>query len=89
METRLKIENTINNAYQTLSGVDEVIEKTSLSPLYRELINMQASQINGCVYRVTIHTAAAKKLGETNKKLALITVWREAGLVFSRKNNYF
>lgn len=43
-----------------------------------ELIKIRASQINGCAHCLAMHTAAARKSGETEERLYLLSAWREA-----------
>lgn len=42
-----------------------------------ELINLRASQINGCSVCVIGHARALKKAGETDDRLASVAAWRE------------
>lgn len=46
----------------------------------KELIRIRASQINGCAYRLNMHTVYALKLGETNQWIFLLNAWRETDL---------
>jgi AhpD family alkylhydroperoxidase len=43
-----------------------------------ELINLRASQINGCAVCLDMHTRGARKAGETDERLATLAAWREA-----------
>ncbi|SHK67589.1 alkylhydroperoxidase AhpD family core domain-containing protein [Nocardiopsis flavescens] len=49
-----------------------------LSPTVRELVEVRASQINGCGFCVDMHTKEAERAGETATRLHLVAVWREA-----------
>jgi AhpD family alkylhydroperoxidase len=51
---------------------------TSVTPIQKELIKIRASQINGCAFCLNMHTADARKYGETEKRIYLISAWREA-----------
>jgi AhpD family alkylhydroperoxidase len=42
------------------------------------LVSLRASQINGCAFRVDMHTEEAAAVGETAVRLNLVAVWREA-----------
>ena len=42
-----------------------------------DLINLRASQINGCAYCVNMHANDARKAGETEARLQTLSVWRE------------
>ena len=43
-----------------------------------ELVNLRASQINGCAVCLDMHARGAKKAGETDARLATLAAWREA-----------
>ncbi|MER6664574.1 carboxymuconolactone decarboxylase family protein [Amycolatopsis japonica] len=53
-----------------------------LSLTIQELVRMRASQINGCAVCLDIHTKEAAAAGETDVRINLVAVWREA-TVFS------
>ncbi|AGM05588.1 carboxymuconolactone decarboxylase family protein [Amycolatopsis keratiniphila] len=53
-----------------------------LSLTIQELVRMRASQINGCAVCLDIHTKEAAAAGETDVRINLVAVWREAS-VFS------
>ncbi|MGO4782041.1 carboxymuconolactone decarboxylase family protein, partial [Lysobacter sp. 2RAB21] len=42
------------------------------------LIELRASQINGCGACVDMHAKAGKKAGETDERLFAVAAWREA-----------
>jgi AhpD family alkylhydroperoxidase len=56
-----------------------------IDPRQKELIKIRASQINGCAYCVHSHSRDARKLGETEERLYLISVWREAKNAFNEE----
>jgi AhpD family alkylhydroperoxidase len=43
-----------------------------------ELINLRASQINGCSVCVQLHSANLKKEGTTDERLYAVAAWRDA-----------
>ena len=43
-----------------------------------ELIQLRASQINGCGVCVDMHSRSLKKAGETDERLFSVVAWREA-----------
>ena len=43
-----------------------------------ELMNLRASQINGCSVCVDMHSRALKKLGEKDARIFAVAAWREA-----------
>lgn len=50
-----------------------------------ELVKIRASQINGCAFCLHMHTAAARKAGETEERLYLLDAWRESPLYSERE----
>jgi AhpD family alkylhydroperoxidase len=51
---------------------------SSLEPTLVGLVEIRASQINGCANCLNMHTAAARERGETEQRLYLLPAWREA-----------
>jgi AhpD family alkylhydroperoxidase len=43
-----------------------------------ELVKIRASQINGCANCLNMHAAAARKAGETEQRIYLLSAWQEA-----------
>lgn len=72
-------------AYKAMDALDTYIGTTSIDQRLQELIRIRASQINGCAYCVAYHSADARKAGETEQRLYLISVWREAPNVFTEE----
>jgi AhpD family alkylhydroperoxidase len=50
----------------------------SLDPSLVSLVEVRASQINGCANCINMHTAEARQKGETEQRLYLLSAWREA-----------
>jgi AhpD family alkylhydroperoxidase len=53
--------------------------------LLKELVMMRASQINGCAFCIHHHTIDARKHGETEQRLYLLSAWRESTLYSDRE----
>jgi AhpD family alkylhydroperoxidase len=83
MQTRFKMAEVQPAAYRAMYALDQFVKTSSIPPIQREMIKIRASQINGCAYCVNSHTSDARKLGETEQRVYLISVWREAPNVFS------
>ncbi len=58
-------------------GVSNTVA-ASLEPSLIELVKIRASQINGCANCINMHTAEARRQGETEQRLYLLSAWREA-----------
>ena len=50
----------------------------SLDPTLVALVEVRASQINGCGNCINMHTTYAREAGETEQRLYLLSAWREA-----------
>ncbi|WP_321923566.1 carboxymuconolactone decarboxylase family protein [Paraburkholderia guartelaensis] len=50
----------------------------SLEPSLIALVEVRASQINGCANCLNMHTAHAREDGETEQRLYLLSAWKEA-----------
>ena len=67
----------IPEAMQALMALGGVPAKTGLSPLLLELVNLRASQINGCSACVDIHSRELKAAGEPDPRIVMVAAWRE------------
>ncbi len=83
MQDRLKMGLVQPAAYEAMDALDVFAARTQISKIQQELMRIRASQINGCAYCVHYHSAEAIKQGENEKRLLLISVWREALNVFT------
>ncbi len=80
IEKRISISQVDPDAYKAMLGLEKYISATNLKPLHKELIKIRASQINGCAHCINMHTRDARKLGETEQRLYLLSAWRDTDL---------
>ena len=73
------------DAYKAMAALNKYVADSNIDRLQQELIRIRASQINGCAYCVNHHAKDARKLGETEQRIYLISVWREAKNLFSEE----
>src|SRR3546814_10933381 len=59
-----------------MAAAEKEIGDHGLDPLMRHLVKLRASQINGCAFCVTMHTAESRRDGETSERLDSLVVWR-------------
>ena len=50
----------------------------SLEPSLVHLVEIRASQINGCANCINLHATDARSKGETEQRIYLLSAWREA-----------
>lgn len=65
-------------AMQALQTLAASARKSGVPERTLELVNLRASQINGCSACVDIHPRLAKKAGETDERLLAVAAWRES-----------
>jgi len=51
---------------------------SSLEPSLIHLVEIRASQINGCASCINMHATDARQRGETEQRIYLLSAWREA-----------
>jgi AhpD family alkylhydroperoxidase len=58
-------------------GLTQYVHQSGLEVSLLNLVNMRASQINGCAYCLDMHWKDAKAAGETDQRLYSLDAWRE------------
>ncbi|MDV3123861.1 carboxymuconolactone decarboxylase family protein [Mycobacterium sp. 21AC1] len=81
---RLKIYKASPELYDAMMTLSTAAAK-DVDPTIGELVKIRASQINHCAFCLDMHTADARKMGESEQRLALIAAWEEAGEVFTER----
>jgi AhpD family alkylhydroperoxidase len=75
------------NANELFAAAPELMKKwtatslaiaASLDPTLVRLVEIRASQINGCANCINMHTQEARSKGETEQRIYLLSAWREA-----------
>ncbi len=61
------------------------LRKGGLEESLADLAKIRASQINGCAFCLDMHTAEARKRGETEQRLYLLDAWRDSPLYSERE----
>jgi AhpD family alkylhydroperoxidase len=61
-----------------LISAGKVVSDSTLPALTQQLVEIRASQINGCAVCTDMHTKDAAHAGETSVRLNLVATWREA-----------
>jgi AhpD family alkylhydroperoxidase len=85
MEPRLNFFQSNPDAMKAIAGLEQQIARSGLDKPLVELVRLRASQINGCAYCIDVHTADARKAGETERRLATVAVWSETPFFSDRE----
>ena len=67
-----------------LFEMSQLVKETGLSDTLLDLVDVRASQLNGCAFCVDMHVKEAKIHGERELRVHHVAIWRESEL-FSPK----
>ena len=85
MNPRLNYVKAAHGAYQAMLRLEEYVENSGLETSLLRLVQIRASQINGCAYCLDMHTQDARAEGESEQRLYLLPAWREAPFYSERE----
>lgn len=72
-------------AMQPWIELGKTIQTNGLEPLLRELVMTRSAQLNGCTFCIHHHLTDARKYGEAEDRLHLLSAWRESTLYSERE----
>jgi AhpD family alkylhydroperoxidase len=78
MQQRIDYMKTGRGIYEAMMGIESYLQKSGLDPKLRHLIEVRASQINGCAYCIDMHWKDARALGESEQRLYGLDAWQES-----------
>ncbi|MFI6010560.1 carboxymuconolactone decarboxylase family protein [Streptomyces sp. NPDC051243] len=82
--TRLDFAKSAPKVFRAIVGFDAAARE-GLDPALVELIQIRASHLNHCAYCLHMHTNDARKAGESEDRLHMVAVWREARHFFTER----
>jgi len=85
VQRRLNAFTVVPDGLAALVAVENYLKASGLDQRLAVLVNMRASQINGCAYCLHMHSEEARKLGESDMRLHLLDAWRESNLYSERE----
>lgn len=72
-------------AMQGMLALQAVVDASGLEAGLRHLVTLRVSQLNGCAYCANMHAGEARAGGESEQRLHLVAVWREAPVFTARE----
>ena len=79
MQSRIKNPAlSLPGAFDALQALHKTTEKSGIPRVTFELMNLRASQINGCAVCVDMHSRGLRKLGDKPERIYAVAAWREA-----------
>jgi AhpD family alkylhydroperoxidase len=70
--------------YKSMIALDAASRK-GIDPALAELVKIRASQLNNCAFCLDMHTKDARKNGESEERIYLLSAWEEAAGFFTEK----
>jgi AhpD family alkylhydroperoxidase len=74
---RINLNRVSPEIYEVMVALSNAAAK-DIDPGLAELIKIRASQMNHCAFCLDMHTHDARKLGETEQRIYLLSAWVEA-----------
>ncbi len=78
MTGRINLYAAAPDTLKAWMGFSNQVAASGLEKPLLELVKIRASQINGCVNCLNMHTYEARQAGETEQRIALLAAWLEA-----------
>jgi AhpD family alkylhydroperoxidase len=85
MKPRMNYYQAAPETIKALVAVEDQVKASGLEQSLIELVKIRASQINGCAFCINMHTADARKHGETEQRIYLLDAWHESPLYTDRE----
>ena len=71
--------------YEAMVALEGTVHRSGIEPLLLELVELRASQINGCAHCLDMHSKDARARGEPEQRLHVLAAWREAPFYSDRE----
>ncbi|MDN3494555.1 carboxymuconolactone decarboxylase family protein [Planococcus sp. APC 4015] len=88
-EARVHLSKSAKGAYLALEGFSKTVgglaADAGIDARLKELVQIHASQLNGCAFCVRVHVDRAVEAGLDADVIAQLPVWRESGVFTERE----
>ena len=85
MSPRIDVTKHLNSGFVRALLTLSAEAQKSVEPSLFHLIEIRASQINGCAYCIDMHTKEARAHGETEQRIYALDAWRETPFYTDRE----
>lgn len=89
MKQRLQFFGAAPEIMKAVSALNKAVDECGLEKSLLHLIKLRASQTNGCSYCVEMHSREARRDGESEQRLYLVSAWKESPLFSERERAAF
>jgi AhpD family alkylhydroperoxidase len=77
VKPRLNYAKAAPGVYDAMDALDRYVSQCGLEQRLLLLVQLRASQINGCAYCLDMHWKDLREIGETEQRLYSLDAWRE------------
>jgi len=77
MRPRLNYAKAAPGTYDAMDALDQYVQQCGLERSLVLLVQLRASQVNGCAYCLDMHWKDLRALGEKEQRLYSLDAWRE------------
>jgi len=85
MTQRLNYAQKSPELLKKLSDLSMALRDSAIEQKIEDLVQIRASQINGCAFCLDMHVKEAKIHGESELRLYHVAIWRESNLFIPRE----
>ena len=78
MEPRLNYQKVSPGVRDAMLSLSKYVHSSGLEESLVNLVDIRASQINGCAWCLDMHTKDARANGESEQRLYMLSAWRES-----------
>jgi AhpD family alkylhydroperoxidase len=82
-QKRLTVNDVDPGAYQSILAMERYVRAGTLDRALVALLRLRSSQLNGCAYCLDMHAAEARAAGVEQRRLDILSAWREAPSFFT------
>jgi AhpD family alkylhydroperoxidase len=76
--TRVNPFEAVHSLLPAMTALQTYVNGSALDASLRELVALRASQLNGCVFCLDLHSHRARLKGESFERLMMLPAWRES-----------
>jgi AhpD family alkylhydroperoxidase len=85
MKARIHYGNVAPGAYEAMDALDSYLQTCGIEKSLLMLIQLRASQMNGCAYCLDMHWKDLSAIGEEPRRLYSLDAWRECAYYTDRE----
>jgi AhpD family alkylhydroperoxidase len=77
MNVRVNYGTVAPGIYEAMDALDQYLQRCDVEKRLIMLVQLRASQINGCAYCIDMHSKDLRAIGEREQRLYSLDAWRE------------